>query len=73
MTQGAIFREAHLRVLVKYGEAGEKMNLASSIRKKVAIHTLITNQLSNGGWPAMHYVPSREEPAMKYSYRPLYI
>lgn len=61
-----------LRVLVKYGEAEEKINLASSIGEKVAIHTFITNQLSNGAWPAMHYVLSKDEPAIRYSYRPLY-
>jgi len=61
-----------LRVLVKYDESEEKIDLASSIGEKVAIHTFITNQMSNGGWPAMHYVLSKDEPAIRYGYRPLY-
>jgi len=61
-----------LRVLIKYGlGTQEQVEDAYQVARKVGVHTFLGNQLSDGGWSAMHYPVSELDPEYQLSYVPL--
>jgi hypothetical protein len=61
-----------LRVLLKYGlGTPEQIEDCYQIARKTAAITFFGNQLPNGGWSAMHYPFSEQDPEYELSYVPL--
>ncbi len=61
-----------LRVMVKYGlGTDEQIEDAYQVARKVGVHTFMGNQLSSGGWSAMHYPLSELDPEYRLSYVPV--
>lgn len=61
-----------LRILVRFQLADEATKeRAYRVAERVAMFTLLDNQLAHGGWPPMHYPLSETIPEIGYSYKPL--
>jgi hypothetical protein len=61
-----------LRALVKHHQGTPELKeKAYRAAERVAILTFLDNQLSNGGWPCMHYPFSESIPEMAYGYKVL--
>jgi len=60
-----------LRVLVRYGKGKQEIEQAYRVCERVAIFTLMDNQLPNGGWSCFHYPLSERIPEMAFNYKPL--